>query len=530
MEEVKRLEQMFLTGQITRRDFIKRMSAFGAAAALSPLLLSRNVEAGSPKQGGRFIQGLTGGSTTDTLDPATNTSNMNYNIQWQLRNNLVEVDHTLTPIPELAESWEVNPDAKVWTFHLRKGVEFHNGKTMTAEDVVYSLNHHRGEQSKSAAKSLVSDISDVKSDGKYTVIIELSAGNAGFPVLLSDYHLTIFPKGTKGKDFEKGIGTGGYILEAWEPGVRSFARRNPNYWKEGRAHFDEVETLSIVDTNARTTALKTGEINYMGRCDLKTVHLLERDPNINISAVTGTKHTTIPMLVNKKPFNDNNVRMALKLAIDREEIVDKVLRGYGVPGNDHPITPAMKYYAENLEQRTYDPDRARHYMKKAGMLDHTFNLHAADAAFAGALDAAILYQEQAKKAGIKIKVVREPDDGYWSNVWRVKDFSMCYWLGRANADLMFSLAYRSGGPWNDTNWENKRFNELLVAARIELDESKRRNMYREMQAICRNDGGTIVTTYNQIVEGHSSKLAHGPISGSGPLDGCRNTERWWFKA
>jgi peptide/nickel transport system substrate-binding protein len=530
MEEVKRLEQQFLTGQITRRDFIKRVTALGAAAAVSPLLLSTEARAGTPKKGGRLSQGLTGGSTTDTLDPATNTSNMNYNVQWQLRNNLVETDHNLQPIPELAESWDVSPDAKIWTFQLRKGVEFHNGKTMTSEDVVYSINHHRGEESKSAAKSLVSDITDVRSDGKYKVIIELSAGNAGFPVLLSDYHLTIFPKGTTGKDFEKGIGTGGYILEAWEPGVRSFARRNPNYWKEGRAHFDEVETLSIVDTNARTTALKTGEINYMDRCDLKLVHLLKRDPNINISAVTGTKQTTIPMLVNKKPFNDNNVRMALKLAIDREEIVDKVLRGYGVPGNDHPITPAMKYYAENLEQRTYDPDRAKHYMKKAGMLDHTFNLHAADAAFAGALDAAILYQEQAKKAGIKIKVVREPDDGYWSNVWRVKDFSMCYWLGRPTADLIFSLAYRAGAPWNDTNWENKRFNELLVAARVELDESKRRNMYWEMQAICRNDGGTIVTTYNQIVEGHSSKLAHGPISGSGPMDGCRNAERWWFKA
>ena len=93
-----------------------------------------------------------------------------------------------------------------------------------------------------------------------------------------DYHLTICPAGTEGQEWEKGVGTGGYILENWEPGVRAFSKRNPNYWKEGRAHFDEIETLSIVDSNARTNALKTGQINYIDRVELKTAHLLKRMP------------------------------------------------------------------------------------------------------------------------------------------------------------------------------------------------------------------------------------------------------------
>ena len=528
MSTLNELERLFTNGKITRRDFIARVSAMGLIAAVSPALLSTTAKAAAPKKGGRFIIGITGGSTTDSMDPATLTSNMNQNVNWQIRNCLVEIDHNFNAIPELAVSWDATPDAKKWTFKLRTGVEFHNGKTMTAEDVVFSINHHLGEESKSAAKGYLKNIVDIEADGKHEVVFTLSGGSADFPFILGDYHLTICPAGTKGPEFEKGIGTGGYILEAWEPGVRAFSKRNPNYWKEGRAHFDEIETLSIVDTNARTNALKTGRIHYMDRVELKTVHLMKRMAGVNVSAVTGTAHYTIPMLVNRKPYDDNNVRTALKLAIDREVLVKQILRGFGEPGNDHPIAPVNKYHAKNLDQRKYDPEKAKFYMKKAGMLDHTFNLHAADAAFAGAVDAAVLIKEQAKKAGININVVREPDDGYWSNVWIKKEWVMCYWGGRPVEDMMFSVAYADGAPWNDTFWSNKRFNELLVMARAELDDDKRRKMYAEMQEICRNDSGTVVPMFNQFVEASSAKTAHGPISAHMALDGMRNAERWWF--
>jgi len=529
MSELSKLTELFRQNKISRRQFIAQVSALGLAVAVSPALLAGTARASVPKKGGRFIIGITGGSTTDSMDPGTLTSNMNQNVNWQIRNSLVEIDHEFNAIPELAESWGSTPDAKVWTFKLRKGVEFHNGKTMTAEDVVFSINHHLGENSKSAAKGYLKSIESIKADGKNEVTFTLTGGSADFPFIMGDYHLTICPAGTKGPEWEKGIGTGGYILESWEPGVRAFAKRNPNYWKEGRAHFDEIETLSITDTNARTNALKTGATNYMDRCELKTVHLLKRMPGVNVSAITATAHYTIPMLVDQKPYNDNNVRMALKLAVDREELVKQILRGYGEPGNDHPIAPVNKYHAKNLEQRKYDPEKAKFYMKKAGMLDHTFNLHAADSAFAGAVDAAVLMKEQAKKAGIKINVVREPDDGYWSNVWMKKEWCMCYWGGRPVEDMMFSVAYSDGAPWNDTHWKNAQFNKLLVDARAELNEDKRRKMYEDMQEICRNDSGTVVPMFNQMVEASSDKLAHGPISGHMALDGMRIGERWWFK-
>jgi peptide/nickel transport system substrate-binding protein len=528
MANLSLLLKLFEQNEISRRELMARAAALGLTAALSPTLFGDFAFAATPKKGGRLIMGVTGGSTTDSMDPATLTSNMNQNLNWQIRNNLVEINHKLEPIPELAESWEPSADAKIWTFKLRQGVEFHNGKPFTSEDVIYTLNHHRGKDSKSAAKAYLENIKEIKADGKYGLIFELTSGSADFPFILGDYHLTICPAGTQGDEWEKGVGTGAYILENWEPGVRAFAKRNPNYWKEGRGHFDEVETLSITDTNARTNGLKTGQINYMDRVELKTVHLMERMKGINVTATTGTAHYSMPMLVDQEPYGDNNVRMALKHLVDREELLKQVLRGYGELGNDHPIAPINRYFNKDLEQRKCDPDKARFYMKKAGKLDHVFKLHAADAAFAGAVDAAIMVKEQAKRAGIKIDVVREPNDGYWSNVWMKKEWCMCYWGGRPTEDMMFTVAYAKGAPWNDTHWDNKKFNELLVAARAELDSDKRGKMYGEMQAICRDDGGVIMPMYYQMVEASRDTLAHGPISGHMAMDGMRNAERWWM--
>ena len=523
------LKELFEQRKITRRQFIAQASALGFAAAISPALLSGNAMAATPKKGGNFVIGCSGGSTTDSMDPGTLTSVFNQHLNFQIRNCLVEIDHNFNPIPELAESWDSTPDARVWTFKLRKGVEFHNGKTLTADDVIFSINHHLGEDSKSGAKGYLKSLKGMRKDGPNTVIFELEGGNADFPFTMSDYHLTICPDGTKGPEFEKGIGTGAYILKDWEPGVQSLAIRNPNYWKAGRAHFDSVETLAITDGSARTNALKTGKIHNMDRVDLKTVHLMKKMPGINVLATTGTGHYSIPMLVDKSPYNDNDVRLALKLAIDRDALVKIILRGYGEVGNDHPIAPVNRYHAKNLEQRKYDPEKAKYHMKKAGMQDHVFNLHSAEAAFPGATDSAVLIKEHAKKAGININVVQEPSDGYWSNVWMKKEWCMCYWGGRPVEDMMFSVAYLTGAPWNDSHWSNKRFDELLVAARAELDTDKRAKMYAEMQEICSNDGGVVVPMFNQLVSANSDKVAHGPISSHMTLDGLRNAERWWFK-
>jgi len=529
MSKIEKIEKMLQNGEISRREFIARISALGLTAAISPAMLAATARASAPKKGGRFRMGLSMGHTSDSLDPATGMSNYIFNFGWQLRNNLTEVDYQGNIIPELAESFEPSADASQWIFKLRKGVEFHNGKTLDAEDAIYSINHHRGKESKSGAKSLVDQIQDIKADGKDTVIFTLAGGNVDFPYILSDYHLTISPAGTSGAEWGKGIGTGGYILESFEPGVRAFTKRNPNYWKEGRAHFDEIETLSIADYNARTTALMTGKIDYMDLCELKTIHLLKKSSRIQIINTTSGFHFTMPMLVDVSPYDNNDVRLALKYAINREQIVKTVLRGYGTVGNDHPISPIMRFHASESElpQRKYDPEKAKFHLKKAGLEGHTFKLHTS--ALSGFIDYALLFKEYAAKAGINIELVREPTDGYWETVWRKKPFCQSQWNARPTEDMMFSTCYTGDADWNESHLRHKRFDELIVEARKELDNTKRREMYVEMQKIVSNEGGSIVFLFKDIVEAASDKVKYKNIAGNYDSDGLRNTERWWFE-
>ncbi len=511
---------------ISRRGLLQGASALGAAALVGPL--GTSYASAAPKKGGTLRVGIGHGNTSDSYDPATWTDLFAQTFSAARCGYLTEITADGSLAGEVAESWEASDDAKVWTLKIRSGLEFHSGKTVTPDDVVASLNHHRGEDSKSAAKPIVEAIKDMKIDGS-NVVVTLEAGNADFPFVLSDYHLAILPSADGKIDANTSDGCGGYVVDSYEPGVRATMKRNPNFWKEDRAHFDGAELLTIADSAARQNALVTGEVDVIDRVELNTVHLLKRSKDIKILATTGTQHFTFAMDTRAAPYDDNNVRLALKYAVDREELVEKILSGYGEVGNDHPIGTSNRYHASGLEQHAYDADKAKYYLKQAGLDSLDVSLSAADAAFAGAVDAAVLYSEKAAAAGINIKVVREPNDGYWSNIWMKKPFCAVYWGGRPTEDWMFTTAYASGAPWNDSFWEHEKFNKLLLEARSELDDAKRRVMYEEMQAIVSSEGGVVIPMFASYVMAHSTKVAHPEKVGANwSLDGFRCVERWWF--
>ncbi len=532
MNDPNTLKRLLKEHKMGRRDFIRTAVAAGATVAMAGTVFDQ-ARAATPKKGGHFRQALTGGGTSDVLDPAQTLDSYMINVSsGQLRNNLTEIGPDGQLRAELAESWEASPDAVKWTFKLRKGVEFHNGKTLDAADVAASLNHHRGADTKSAAKGIVSAIEDIKTDGKDTVVISLSGGNADFPFLVSDYHLTVCPAKADGSmDWQSGVGTGGYKLDSFDPGINTIVKRNPNYWKPNAAYFDSVENLFISDVAARTNALRSGELDCIPNLDIKTVHLLKRDKSINVFPTFGNKHTTLPMHTDVAPFDNNDVRLALKYSIDREEMVQKLLKGLGEVGNDSPVGPANVYRAtkEELPQRPYDPDKAKFHLKKAGMENLAVDFHVADSAFEGAVDMAQLYAESAKKSGINIKVVREPDDGYWSNVWLVKPWCASYWGGRPTEDWVFSQIYSKGADWNESHWDNARFNKLLLLGRSELDPAKRREIYVEMQRLVHEDGGSVIPMYMAYTHAVSTKIGlPDQLASNWELDGHKNGERWWF--
>ncbi len=515
--------------RLGRRDFMQRASVLGVGAVAAANLWTGSAKAAEPKRGGHLRIGIGAGSTTDSLDPAVYDDSFDLAMGWSICNNLSVINKHGNLEPELAESWEASADAKTWTFKLRKGVEFHNGKTMNADDVVASINHHRGPDSKSGAAGILTSITDVKKDDDQTVVFTLDAGSADFPYLVSDYHLIIFPAKDGKMDWQDGVGTGPMVLKNFEPGIRVEMTRNPNYWKEGQGFFDEYSALAILDPSARVNALQTGEVDCIDRVDVKIVDRLAGVNGIKILENTGYLHYTFPMRTDTPPFDDKNVRLALKYAIDREDLMRKILRGHGTLGNDQPIGPNDPFYDAGLEQRTYDPDKAKWHLQQAGLSNLQVDLAAAEAAYVGAVDAAVLYSEHAKKAGIDINVERVSSDGYWSSIWMNRPFCACYWGGRPTSDWMFSTAYAADAAWNDTFWKNERFNELLIQARAELDQDLRRDMYAEMQTIVRDDGGALIWSFANNIMGLSERLQHDEaVAGNYPMDGWRASERWWF--
>ena len=404
MSEIENLHNQLARGQITRREFMSRAIALGVIGATGSALWAGPAMA-MQKKGGNFRIGKAHGQTTDNLNPGTWENGFTIALSFAYNGYLTEIGKDGSVQPGIAESWESSPDAAVWSFKLRKGATFHNGKAVTSQDVINSINFHRGEGSTSAAGPLVAEVKSVKADGADTVVITLEGGNADFPFTLSDYHIPVMPAKGDSIDFESGVGCGTYKLDNFAPGVSAKLVRNPDHWASDRGFFDTIEMLALVDTNARTTALLTGDVHAIDRVDLKTVNQLKRKKGLTVHSVAGTQHFTFAMSCNQKPFDDVNVRLALKHAVNRQELVDKILLGYGVVGNDHPIGRGQRFFNKDLAQTPYDPDKAKFYMKKAGLDSLKVSLSAADAAFPGAVDAAVLFQNSAKKAGIDLQVL-----------------------------------------------------------------------------------------------------------------------------
>ncbi len=508
---------------LNRRTLMQGVAAAGVLTATG-----LPVSAAS-KTGGRLRLGLKGANTSDTWDGRTFSDTymivMGHGCVFEC---LTEVTPDGTLVGELAESWEASPDAKTWTFTLKKGVKFHNGKSFGADDVIESFNIHVAEGSKSAAKPIVDNVREIKKLSNHQVQMKLKSGNADFPFLVSDYHIIIYPAGMIEEAIAKGIGTGPYRVVSFDPGVRTVAKRVDSHHRDGQGGwFDEIEAIAINDEAARINALITGQVDVVNNVDKKTLRLVEANPNLNVIEVTGNQHYAFPMMANVEPFNDVNIRKAIKHACDRQEMVDKILLGHGAVANDHPIGPANQYYAADMPQTPYDPEKAKYFLKKAGLSSLDVELSSSEAAFGGAVDTALLFQNSAKAAGINIKVLQEPADGYWSNIWNKRPWSAAFWTGRATEDWMFSLNYELGVPWNDTNWDNARFQSLLLEGRVELDNTKRREIYHEMQQLCSTEGGTVVPMYANFIDAHNVKIKTSTVLGNGwSLDSARAPKRW----
>ncbi|MBM7342656.1 ABC transporter substrate-binding protein [Pantoea coffeiphila] len=513
---------------MNRRDFIKTTGALSVAAACTswPFTAATAAEVPSttPKKGGHLIVGMDNASSTDRLDPAFWFESYMYFVGSQLFNCLAEVDENGKIVPSLAESWETSDGSKTWVLNIRQGVQFHDGRTLTAKDVIYSLNHHRDEKSSSSVKGYLDPVVSLEATSPNQVTIKLKEPNVEFIALLSDVHFAIT---AENENFDKGIGTGAFILESFKPGVRTLVKCNPNHWNPARGHVDSVETLAMNDSTARVAALASGSAHIINRVNPRIVDRLKNMPNIQLQRSRDSQIFTFPGLATAAPFNTLDGRLALKYAIDREQIIKTVLGGYGTVANDNPIFPSSQYFAKDIPQRPYDPEKAKFHWQKTGF-SGPLVLSVAESGFPGAVDAGQLYQNSATRAGIPLKVERVPDDAFWDNVWMKKPFVSSNWSLRPTADALLSLVFTSNAPWNESQWKEPKFDQLVNAARGEQDEQKRRQIYHDIQLMLVEQGSEIIPLYADSLDASSKKI-NGFVAIPGfTMSGNRAAEKVWF--
>lgn len=527
---IDRLANAAREGKISRRSFMNYSIAAGMTASAATGLWSTSAKA-EPRRGGKFRIGQHDGNSADQYDPGLYVSFMDIALGHTHRSYLTMINPDQSLGPDVASEWSASPDAREWTFRLNDRATFHSGKKLTASDVIATMNHHRGDDSTSAAKALLNTVEDIVDNGDHSVTFKLASPNADLPWIMPDYHLAIVPGNPDGTaNWQSGDGCGPYKIEENEPGIATRLSRHEDWHGEG-AYFDEVEFIILNDPNARQTALVTGEVDAISQIENKTMRLLERDSNIVVENVSSAQCITLPMHVDVAPFDNPDVRMALKLAIDREDMIEKIGFGAATIGNDFHHSPAMPYWPDDIPQRTYDPDKARSLLKKAGMENLSVNIHGAESITSGAIDSLILYSEHAKAAGIDINVVREPNDGYWSNVWLNKPWCIVAWGARPTPDVMYSLAYKDDAAWNETHWKNPEFNKILLQAKAELNDKNRAEMYRDMAMILRDDGGTVIPYFPNFIYARRTNVRHsGQLAASWMMDGFRAASRWWFEA
>lgn len=488
----------------SRRDLLKIMLAGGVALTAGSALFGRATSAlaATPVSGGALKAASWSSSTADTLDPAKASQASDYVRCCAFYNRLTFLDARGVTNMELAESVE-SADAKAWTVKLRSGVTFHDGKTLKAADVVYSLNRHLDPAVGSKVNSIAKQMTGIKALDDLTVEITLANPNADLPTILAMHHFMIIADGTT--DFAKANGTGAFVCEVFEPGVRSIGKKNTNYWKEKGPYIDTFEYIAISDDTARVNALLSGDIQLAASINPRSMRLVESQPHVALSKFTSGNYTNLNMRLDLSPGNKADFVQGMKYLLDREKIQKSALRGVAELGNDQPVSPASIYHNADLKPKAFDPEKAKFHFEKAGLLGQTIPVIASDAA-ASSIDMAMILQQAGADIGVTLDVQRVPSDGYWSNYWLKAPVHFGNINPRPTPDILFSLLYASDAPWNESQYKSEKFDGMMLEARGLLDQAKRKEIYDEMQVMISEEAGTAIPVFISNVDAISAKL------------------------
>jgi peptide/nickel transport system substrate-binding protein len=496
----------------SRREFLKAglagSLAIGTGGLLEACGTGNTVKAftasavGKPRYGGTLRAGLTGGSTADTLDPLNAITNVDFSRIDNLYEPLIGLTPAAQPVNVLAEELTSNAKGTEWTLRVRQGITFHNGKTLTADDVIYTFQQILNPKAPAAAAAGLASI-DAKGMTKldaYTVRIPCSTPFATLHQALAiPGYSDIIPVGYNPA---APVGTGPFKLKSFSPGTQSIFVRNGGYWQSGLPYLDEIVITNYSDETSQVNALLAGQVDVVNLLSEDVISEVQGEGK-NVLVSTGGGWNPFTMRVDTGTFRDPRIRQAMRLVVDRQQMLDLVFGGFGTLGNDLFGIWAPEY-DHSLPQRHQDIDQAKSLLKAAGAEDLHVTLVTADIA-QGTVLAAHVFAQQASAAGISVSVDDVTVNEFYGTNYLKWQFAQDYWFYNFYLPQV-SLATLPTASYNETHWDNSRYNSLYAQAISTADDALRTEIAHEMQQIEYDEGGYIIPFFPPVIDGYGANV------------------------
>ena len=479
--------------------------------------------AGTPKKGGNFRLGANGGAASDTLEAQNPILNTDFARVYALYDPLVTLDRSGKPTLVLAESITPNANATEWTIRVKKGVVTHDGKPFGANDVLFSFKRMLKNKFSGSTSIGPVDLNATKVVDPQTLVLKYTQPYSILIDALSIYYFYMVPEGY---DPKKPIGTGPFKYESFQPGVQSVFTRNDNYWQPGGPYFDKLTIQDIQDETSQVNALQSGQVDAVNYLSSTSVAAVQSSGGKLITAKTGA-WGPFTFRVDLAPFTDVKVRQALRLVVDRPQMVSQLFGSYGSVGNDMfgIFDPDFDH---SIPQRVQDIEQAKSLLKQAGQENLKLQL-ITDSFSPGQSNAAQIFATQAKAAGITVNVVKQNTTDYFANSYSKVPFSQDYWIVQPYL-VTVSQGFIKGAPFPVERYEDPTYTSLYHQAASTTDQNKKRDIIHQMQQIDYNSGPIILPYFFPQIDAVASNVEGVQAAVTGQALGNYAFKDFWFSS